>query len=558
MSRTCLQCSSAFELTKEDLAFYEQVSPVFGGKKEMIPVPILCPACRLQRRLLFRNDLCLYHRKSDLTGKAMISIYSQEKPYKVYDQDEWWSDRWDELAFGRPFDFSRTLADQLQELCLAVPHQGLFTNGAENSYYTNHSLNTRNCYLVAGATNLEDCLFGRFIIGGHDVVDGLSLFACEWCYEGTASQHCYQCMFFRHCRDCSDCIMVDDCQSCRNCCMCFGLQGKQYCLRNEQLTKEDYERKMQELLPLTIAKITQLRSAFDVFAQKLPHRALHVFGSEDCTGDMVFNSLRCRDCYDCTDCEDCAHVLNTPKGKFSQDANYTAPDGIEWCYNVGSTVGVQRGVGTFLLWYGADVYYSRECHHSSNLFGCVGMRHKQYCILNKQYTKEEYEKLVPRIIAHMRQSGEWGGYLAPEVSTMGYNETLAQEYFPLQKDEVKKLGWQWYDEVDAKNQYLGPSPVIPETIDAVSDDIVNQILACSVTGKPYKIIPQELKFYRQMGIPIPRKCPDQRHKDRLALRNLRRLFRRTCAQCKKGIETTYSPDRPESVFCEKCYLKEVY
>lgn len=150
MSRTCPQCSSAFEVTKEDLAFFEQVSPVFGGKKEVIPAPVLCPACRMQRRLLFRNDLCLYHRKSDLTGKAMISIYAQDKPYKVYDQDEWWSDRWDALSYGRDFDFSRTFSEQFRELTLAVPHQGLFTTNAENSYYTNHSLNTRNCYLIAG------------------------------------------------------------------------------------------------------------------------------------------------------------------------------------------------------------------------------------------------------------------------------------------------------------------------------------------------------------------------------------------------------------------------
>ncbi|MFA4845791.1 MAG: hypothetical protein WC654_04500 [Patescibacteria group bacterium] len=554
----CKQCASAFEVTKDDLAFYEKVSPVFGGKKELIPPPEFCPDCRLQRRLLHRNDLCLYHRKSDLTGKAMISIYAQSKPYKVYDQDEWWSDQWDELAYGRAFDFSRTFAEQFQELSLTVPHQGLFTTNAENSYYTNHSLNTRNCYLIAGATNLEDCLFGRFIISGHDVVDGLSLYGCEWCYEGIASQHCYHCMFFRHCRDCSDCIMVDDCQSCRNCCMCFGLRSKQYCYLNEQCSKEEYERRLQAHLPLTTEGIGHMREKLTAFSVTLPHRALHVFGSEDCTGDMVFNSRRCENCYDCTDCEDCKHVGNTPKGISTHDANYTAPDGLECCYNVGSTVGVQRAMGTFLLWYGSDVYYSRECHHCSNLFGCISMRHKKYCILNKQYTEEEYEKLVSTIIAHMRSTGEWGDYLRPEVSTMGYNETLAQEYFPLTREQVLAQGWKWHDEADPQNQYLGAPYEIPDDIRSVPDDIVKQILRCSVTGKPYKIIPQELKFYRDMGIPLPRRCFDRRHLDRVALRSPRKLWKRNCAKCGQGMETTYSPERLEIVYCENCYLKEVY
>jgi hypothetical protein len=42
--------------------------------------------------------------------------------------------------------------------------------------------------------------------------------------------------------------------------------------------------------------------------------------------------------------------------------------------------------------------------NSSNLFGCIGLRGKEYCILNKQYTKEEYEALVPKIIEKMKES----------------------------------------------------------------------------------------------------------------------------------------------------------
>jgi len=513
----------------------------------------------MQRRLLFRNDLCLYHRKSDLSGKDIISIYSPEKPYKVFDQEEWWSDAWDELSYGRDFDFSRTFAEQFQELCLVVPHQALFIKNSENSAFTNHSLSVRNCYLISGTTTLENGLYGRFISGGHDVMDGLSLYACEWCYEGTTSQQCYQCVAFAYCRNCSDCLMIADCQSCRNCCMCFGLQSKQYCFLNEQLTKEEYEKKLSGILPLTTAKIETLRRDFDAFALKLPHRALHVFGSEDCTGDMVFNSTRCRNSYDCTDCEDCANIGNTPHGKFSQDANYTAPDGVEHCFNVGSTTG-KRFMGTFLFWYGSDSYYSRECHHSSNLFGCMGMRHKQYCIFNKQYSKEKYEELVPRIIGHMRESGEWGDYLKPEVSTMGYNETLGQEYFPLSREEALKRGYQWRDGTEEvpKATKVIPAQQLPELISAIPDDILNWAIVCEATKRPFKIIKQELEFYRRMQLPIPHLHPDERHRRRLALRNPRHLWTRKCGKCGKGMESTYSEERPEVVYCEECYLKEVY
>ncbi|MEK7166909.1 MAG: hypothetical protein AAB732_00630, partial [Patescibacteria group bacterium] len=72
-----------------------------------------------------------------------------------------------------------------------------------------------------------------------------------------------------------------------------------------------------------------------------------------------------------------------------------------------------------------------------------------------------------------------------------------------------------------------------------------------------KIIPMELEFYRRMRLPIPRKFPLQRHKDRLFQLPQRKLFQKQCQKCQKEIQTVYSPDRPEIVYCEQCYLAEV-
>lgn len=558
MEKICKQCSATFEITQSDLRFYDDVSPVIGGAKQTVPPPTLCPDCRFQRRQLFRNERFLYHRKSDLTGKQIVSIYASDKPYIVYDQDEFWGDQWNELAHGRPFDFSRTFTEQFHELGLVQPHVSLFTTNVENSYYTNHTLNMRNCYLLFGGGNSEDCMFGRFVIYSKDTLDGLSLYSCQWCYEGIASQECYRCFFFQNCRNCSDGLMIEDCIGCKNCLCCFGLQSKEYCILNEFVGKEVYEQRKAELGMLTHAKIDALRIQMEKMKIALPHRASHIFGSEDCTGDMIFNSRDCHHCFDVTENEESKFQCYTPKSVHSYDATYTAPDGVQWSYEVGSTVGAQNAMGTFLAWYGNNLFYSRECHHCSDVFGCISLKRKQYCIFNKQYTKEEYEALMPKIIEHMRKTEEWGEYLHPSLSYMGYNETVAAETSPLSKEDVLKRGWQWYDEQEKKEAYMGPAVLIPETIAEVPDSICEEILTCSTTGKPFKIIPQELKFYRAMGLPLPNLCPDQRHKDRMALRNPRKLWSRRCGKCGKGIQTTYSPERPEKVYCEECYLQEVY
>jgi hypothetical protein len=205
-----------------------------------------------------------------------------------------------------------------------------------------------------------------------------------------------------------------------------------------------------------------------------------------------------------------------------------------------------------------DLFYCDLCVGNKHCFGCVGLRHKQYCILNKQYTKEEYEDLLPRIIAHMQKTKEWGEFFPASLSPFGYNESVAQEYFTLTEKESKSRGWHWYPEANTEENYLGPIVEIPRKIEEADASICEKILRCEATGKPYKIIPQELKFYRQMNIPIPKKCPDQRHKERMALRNPRKLWKRKCQKCAKPIETTYAPDRPEIVYCESCYLASVY
>lgn len=485
-------------------------------------------------------------------------MYSPDNPYLVYEQDEWWSDRWDPMTYGRKFDFSKTFQEQFDALSIAVPHQSLYTTNAQNSHYTNHSLNAKDCYLIGGLTNSENCMYGRFIISCKDVVDGASLVSCEWCYEGVASQQCYHCAYFTYCRNCSDCLMIEDCQGCKNCIACFGLKNAEYCIANERLGKEEYERRKAELGELTRETITLLRERLNDLKTKLPHRYGQIFASEQCSGDMIFNSKNCSWCFDVSDCEECTHVSFTTKGRNSLDATFTAPDGVEWCYDVGSTVGVRNGLFTFLAWYGSNLLYCTECHHCNDCFGCVGLRRKQCCIFNVEYTKEEYEALAGKIIEHMQKSGEWGEYMPVSSSRFAYNESVAFDYFPLSKEEVLKRGWHWNDTMNSEDQYLGPRVELSEHITDTEDSIVDQILLCTVTGKPYKITPQELKFYRTLGIPLPCISPDERHRQRLARRNPRHLWDRTCAKCQKPIETTYSPERTEIVVCEECYLKEVY
>jgi hypothetical protein len=162
----------------------------------------------------------------------------------------------------------------------------------------------------------------------------------------------------------------------------------------------------------------------------------------------------------------------------------------------------------------------------------------------------------------MKRTGEWGEFFPISMSPFAYNETIAQDYYPSTKEEALKKGWKWQD-LD-KREYQPQKHTVPEKIEDVPDSIINEILACKarlqngqVCGKNFRIIQSELDFYRKLSLPIPNKCYDCRYLERMNLRNPRHLWDRKCSHCNADIKSSYSPDRPEKVYCEKCYLEAV-
>ncbi|MFA6529095.1 MAG: hypothetical protein WCT46_06185, partial [Candidatus Gracilibacteria bacterium] len=235
-------------------------------------------------------------------------------------------------------------------------------------------------------------------------------------------------------------------------------------------------------------------------------------------------------------------------------------DGAEMCYEISSSAG-NVNYCSFCLncWDGnSNLFYCDLSTGSKNCFGCIGLRSSSYCILNKQYTQEEYEKLLPEIIKHMESTGEWGEFFPSTLSPFGYNETLAQDYLPLTQEEVAARGLKWKNK-NEKVGYQGPKVELPDSIlEADEKMICSQILTCEVSEANFKIIPQEFNFYKKFSIPLPRRKPYQRYLDRMAMRNPRCEFVRPCAKCGHEMKTSYASERPEIVYCEGCYLGDVY
>lgn len=558
MQKSCAQCPASFEVTDDDLAFYEKISPAFGGKTFPIPPPTLCPECRLQRRQTFRNEHSLHLHTCDLCKKTTISSFAPSSPFTVYCTDCWWSDRWDPLNYGKEFDFTRPFFSQFEELQRRVPQAAALQLNNENSEFNLLLAFSKNAYLCPGSFFVEDCYYLRKSQYCRDCADSNVLNRCELVAESTNCDNCSSAHHLVNCRQCSSCSYLRDCTGVKDCFMCSGIHNQQYCFKNKQLTKEAYLDILRRYRSTSPEDLFTEFSAFDVTVPKQAQIQINCEGSTGAYLSNCRNAVRCSDCFNI---EDSKYLFECAGVRDSMDLTSHDKD-IELCYEMSS--GGEKSYLTRFCYCTISSprsLYMSSCFYQSDSFGCDGLHTRgQYCILNKQYSKEEYEQLVPKIIEQMKHDGEYGEFFPVEKSLYAYNESVAQDFFPLTKKEVEKRGWKWRDQTDEmpKVSKIIPAEKLPNNIEDIPDDIVSWAIRCEATKRPFRIIKQELEFNRKMKLPIPHLHPDERHRRRMALKNPRTIWKRPCMKCNKEIQTTYSPERPETVYCEECYLAEVY
>jgi hypothetical protein len=562
-TRNCKNCKKDFSIEPEDFNFYEKIK---------VSPPTWCSECRQLRRYAWRNERTLYRRNCDLCGKGTVTIYSPNKPYKVYCNECWWGDDWDFASYGRDFDFTRPFFEQFAQLQHDVPRLALLNKNSVNSEYTNHCSDNKNVYLTFAAFWNENVMYSTFIFKSRDSLDCSYISEKgERLYETIDSHSCYQCQYGAFLKDCSSCFYCYDCRGCNDCFMSSNLRNKSYVFKNKQYTREEYLKKVKELeLSSFITREGLIKEFQDLVENNTIHR--YVIGERNINsvGSILSNCKNVRNSFDVDKGEDCKYIYSATDIKDSLDLYHVGVN-LSLCYECHGSTRVSNCQFCHLCYDNMNVSYGDTCQNSQNLFGCVSVKKGEYMIFNKKYLKADYEVLKEKIIEHMKETKEYGEFFPPEIAPVYYNETQGNLYMPISKQEILAKGWQWEDNVPGTfgKETIG-SGAIPDKIADIPDSYLSEIFICMDCSKNYNVVKNELSFYRKENIPFPRICPNCRYKRRFYLRPPRKLWHRKC-MCEKKIhtnhldvvcpnefETTYKPDRLEKVYCEGCYNKEVY
>ncbi|MFA6992926.1 MAG: hypothetical protein WC269_06715 [Candidatus Gracilibacteria bacterium] len=579
--KVCQNCKNEFTIEPDDFAFY---------KKMKVPAPTWCPECRFRRRIIWRNERKLFRGKNALNGENLLTLFPPESEYILYPNNEW-RGGYDPLVYGQEVDFTKSFLSQLFELNKKVPKSAGSCIRMVNSEYSDNADSLKNCYLLFNSNFTEDSGYGNGVDHCQLCYDNSHIQTCERCYHSFWLTNCYQTHFSSRCEDCTDVWFSKDCRGCNNCIGCMNLRTKNYCIFNVQYSKEEYQAKLKDFNLSSWKNLADLKKIAQEFWLKFPNKFMQGIKNQNVSGELITHSKNVLYSYLIRECENLRYTQysQVPHSKDCYDASLTGCNAEQIYESTTCGWGASNIKFSWECWDNAlDMEYCMYCRDSSNLFGCSGVQKKQYCILNKQYSKEEYDAMVLKIKKHMDDMPyidkkgrvyKYGEFFPPEISPFAYSHTISPDHFPLTKEEAIEWGFRWEDANPNEYQTTKDAKELEDNIEDIRPEITKEIIKCEKCGRAYRIIDSELQFLKQMKIPAPRWCVDCRHYDRISQRNRAVFYERKCqcngensenkiykntvshfhgqSPCSNKFKTSYVPDRPEIIYCEQCYQQEV-
>jgi hypothetical protein len=547
-TKKCQNCKHEFVIEPDDFAMYEKMD---------LPAPTACPICRFKYLLAFWVFGRFRITKSALSGKTIITVLPESAPFPIYDRTEFVSDAWDPLVYGRIYDDSRSFLDQLVKLQSAVPHPHQFGIKNFNSDWTDDMWESKDAYLSRSGLHLESVIYGYRVLNCKNSVDISMCWDLERSYDCLYCFKSYNLKYSFNSRDCMDSYFLYDCRNCQDCFMCWNLRNQKYCILNQPYSKEEYEKKIVEYNLKSYLAVDKLKKEFwQHIRQDAAHRQNYNLQAINSPGNFLNNDRNCYQCYYIEDSENCRYCF---RGRSKEMIDSM---GILDCEKGALEVQVSYDYNNLCCLYANNCRFSSYldvCEECEYCFGCVGLRKKKYCILNKQYTEQEYKELVEKIKTDMKNRGEWGKFWPLSSAYCGYNLSLAQMMFPMTKDEAIKFGAKWEETVEPHYENVISGDDLPDTIDQVQDEITKQRILCPETKLSYNITKDELAFYRQYSIPLPRRHFDYRTLERFKPFSMMVIPQKgTCHFCKNEIEHYYAPELGfQKIACLECYQQNV-
>jgi hypothetical protein len=282
---------------------------------------------------------------------------------------------------------------EFEALKIKFPTQCTQGVGNDNCDWTDNMKNSKNCYWSFDGAEILNGLYSYYDWQVKDSIDSQWSAKAERCYELTDSidsSDCYFCGYVARCYNLEYCM---NCTDCHDLFGCANLSNKSFCIDNIQYTEEEYLAKLPELKKIkpdeSLAKVRKLLLSFPTIQSYFADNQ-----NSDYT-DYVYKSVNAYYCFDCNILEDCGYLSNANESKDSWDCNMVI--GVEHCsesVDAFECYNCYQAQNSHRCFDSAFIYNCTDCH---NCFMCANLDNAKHCILNVQYTPDEYTAKVAEL-----------------------------------------------------------------------------------------------------------------------------------------------------------------
>ncbi len=596
--RKCKYCLEEFPVTSIE-------KELLG--KHMFKYPEHCSLCNFKLLNSFLNDKNLYHVKDNSDNKNIISIHSGEtcvnimevNKYKRYILDDKWFDYamdiWDDIFE----DFRKIYKNFPRPSRLVYP-------SLENWEYSSHSWWAKNVYLsFCVFVDCEDIYHSFRIIGWcTNIFSSYNLTNCSNFYYSKNFWNSNNVFFSSSWYNCHDLIFCKDMINCKECIFSCNQVNKSYMVYNKQYTKQEYV----EIKKDVLSRI-QDRDWFDFLESKykemlettLIREATDTNRCEYVSWENVYDSKKCFNSHCWSGLENCVNIQNLWDS--SEDTCVNIINSIEAWSNIQNCFwmvsfwkNVYNSFYSISMTESKNIYYSIDLELCEECMFCMWLKSKKYCILNNQYDKKTYFEKKDEIISKLINDWKWWDHIWWDVQSFPYNDTLSYDYFWVNKiiyfdwreeilnknsnwivrllwdDFISKAKldlWSW-EEIDIFWRIWEKEINIPDNFEKIhssnlpkisdaDESIIDKVIICEQTRRPFRIIKKELEFLKKKNMPLPRHHHNYRISNLIWTNPIGQLFLWKCDKCWSDMLIAFNKKPPcKAVYCSPCYKEYMY
>jgi hypothetical protein len=463
----------------------------------------------------FVRDICSRSSVNFYKNNNLVSVYPDVDRIYVVNSVEY-QDRRD--SFVATVVTTPSLSDnfmqQIQNLLLEVwlpPTSSFFHN--ENCDYVNPAINSKNSYLSFGIVWCENILYGYSVKDNSDnVVDSVMVRDnCSIIYGSVGVFRSYKIFHSKNIFDSNNIYASANLQWCSYCLFCDNLTNQSYHVHNKSVSPDEFAHYKAIYLETAHVDITVLITNI---------WTLH--SSDNC--HLVSHSENVENGIFCYQLHNARNVGMAWSGNGNEELYDTcffwSPSGNRIYGLCAGGMWIEDCYCSHLINGGFMIFYSIYLENCSYCLWCVGLRNQSYCILNKQYTKEERYEKVDEIFWQMERDSTLWQFFPASMNPFYFNDTAAYLIDPsFTKEEVTKLWYLRRDEPIKVDIPEGAITIQSEDLQAYEwrsvdenwqktwklDETVCKRVILDENGDAYRIIPMELEFLQRYSLPLPRK-----------------------------------------------------